>query len=275
MIKVIKAQGKTVPLVFDSPHSGTSYPDDYDYCIDYNLLRRAEDTHVHELYDHVPSQGALFLKALFPRSYIDLNRSLVDVDNKLLEGEWPHELAPSAKTEHGIGLIWRRIRNQDDIYNRKLSIKEVEQRINKCWKPYHQKLENMIRETHDKFGVCYHIDCHSMPSQSVDSAIYESKDRADFVLGDRDGSTCKSELTEFVAERLKSRGYSVTVNDPYKGAELVRAYANPANNIHSLQIEINRALYMNEDSFEKNSNYANLKIDLEWFTGELSRFAAE
>ncbi len=274
MNTLMQAQGTRTALVFDSPHSGTHYPSDFSYAIDKQILRRAEDTYVHELYEHVPLQGAPFLQALFPRSYIDLNRSLDDLDSELINGDWPHALAPGEKTKCGMGLIWRRIRKLGEIYNRKLSIEEVEHRIQTCWRPYYKALEELINHTHSQFGVCYHINCHSMPSQvGEDSTVVEKKERADFVLGDRDGSTCSPQFTAFAEQQLLSLGYSVALNNPYKGAELIRFKSDPGDSIHCLQIEINRSLYLNEDTFERKATFVSLKDNLRIFTHELAQYA--
>ncbi len=274
MIDVKHPEGKAVPLVFDSPHSGMNYPDDFNYAIAHNILRLAEDTYVHELYEHVPGQGAPLLQALFPRSYVDLNRSVEDIDPELIDGDWPHAICPGEKTALGMGLIWRSIRSFGPIYNRKLSVAEIEQRIESCWRPYHTALEKLINDTHAQFGVCYHINCHSMPSSGEDSNIGGSQSRADFVLGDRDQTTCSPDFTAFVKDNLQSLGYSVALNDPYKGAELVRAYSNPAKGFHSLQIEINRSQYMDEATFEKTPDFAALKSNLEKLTAALANYCA-
>jgi N-formylglutamate deformylase len=263
-----------VPVVFDSPHSGTAYPADFAFTVPHPVLRMAEDTHVEKLYAAAPSMGATLIAAQFPRSYIDCNRSLLDIDQALLTGPWPGPVNASRKTEKGIGLVWRKLDSGEDIYDRQLSVAEVQLRIASCYSPYHKAVRDAINRTHRHYGAVWHLNCHSMPA--VSGLVAEEgpgKPRADFVLGDRDGSTCAPEFTTFVAMTLRGFGYEVKVNDPYKGVELVRAYSDPAEHRHSLQIEVNRKLYMDERTREANANFAQLQSDISRLIGAVARFA--
>jgi N-formylglutamate deformylase len=263
-----------VPVVFDSPHSGTRYPSDFGYVVDHATLRRAEDTHVEALYAAAPDMGATLIAAQFPRSYIDANRSILDIDPALLDAAWPGPINITKKTDKGIGLVWRLLDTGEAIYNRKLSVAEVQARIAKYYSPYHKVLRDTLNAAHKHYGAVWHINCHSMPAMSsVISDEGPGVARADFVLGDRDGTTCSSEFTSFVAITLKDMGYNVKINDPYKGVELVRAYSDPADNRHSLQVEVNRKLYMNEDTREPNENFGKLKEDLTRLIEEIAAYA--
>lgn len=265
-----------VPVVYDSPHSGTHYPADFGYVVDHGSLRRAEDTHVDRLYAAAPDLGATLIAARFPRSYVDANRSLLDIDPALLDEAWPGPINITRKTEKGIGLVWRLLDTGEAIYNRKLTVAEVQARIAKCYAPYHKAVRDAINAAHKHYGAVWHINCHSMPAtSSVISEEGPGVARADFVLGDRDGTTASPEFTTFVAVVLKEMGYDVKINDPYKGVELVRAYSDPAENKHSLQIEINRRLYMNEDTREPNGNFDRLAQDLTRMMEEISAYAHE
>ena len=252
-----------VPVVFDSPHSGSSYPADFDSIVPRLTLRRAEDTHVEALYAAAPDNGAVLIAANFPRSYIDPNRSLLDIDAALLDSAWPGPINVSRKTEKGIGLVWRLLDTGEAIYAHKLSVAEVQARISNCYAPYHKAVRDAINAAHKHYGAVWHINCHSMPAtSSVISEEGPGVSRADFVLGDRDSTTCDPAFTTFVAQTLRNMGYEVKINDPYKGVELVRAYSDPAANKHSLQIEVNRKWYMHEDSRERNANFAKLQGDI-------------
>ena len=265
-----------VPVVFDSPHSGTNYPADFDTIVPRLTLRRAEDTHVEALYAAAPDHGAALIKAEFPRSYIDANRSLLDIDAALLDSTWPGPINVSKKTEKGIGLVWRLLDTGEPIYTRKLTVAEVQTRIANCYAPYHKAVRDAINAAHKHYGAVWHINCHSMPATS--SVISEEGPgvlRADFVLGDRDGATCAPEFTTFVALTLRGMGYEVRVNDPYKGVELVRAYSDPAGNKHSLQIEVNRKLYMDEITREPNANFAKLQGDITVLIKAISGYARQ
>lgn len=263
-----------VPVVFDSPHSGTRYPADFAHIVDPLVLRRAEDTLVDALYAAAPELGATLLTAHFPRSYIDPNRSLLDIDPALLAGQWPGPVNLSRKTEKGIGLVWRLLDTGEPIYARQLSVAEVQARIAKCYAPYHKALREAINRCHKHFGAVWHVNCHSMPATS--SVISEEGPgiaRADFVLGDRDGTTCSPAFTNFIAVVLREMGYDVKINDPYKGVELVRAYSEPEQHKHSIQIEVNRRLYLNEETREPNSNFAKLQQDITRLIEEIGAYA--
>jgi N-formylglutamate deformylase len=252
-----------IPLVLDSPHSGEDYPADFDHAPPRAEVRRAEDTHVSRLWSSAPRFGATLLEATFPRAYIDPNRSLVDIDAALIADRWPGPIAPSRKTEQGIGLVWRTARNGAPMYARKLTSAEVQRRIERCYLPYHAALQALLDARHRLFGVVWHLDCHSMPAVGDASADDPGRARADFVLGDRDGTSCDAEFTRIVASILGEMGYAVAVNDPYKGVELVLRHGRPAQGRHSLQVEINRRLYMNEQTLAPSAGYPALEADLQ------------
>ena len=259
-----------IALVLDSPHSGEWYPDDFDHLPAREIVRRAEDTHVARLWRGALDHGATLIEARFPRAYIDANRSLADIDVELLSDRWPEPIAPSRKTQQGIGLVWRLARGGTPMYARKLTSAEVRGRIDSCWRPYHAELDAVLDARRARFGGVWHINCHSMPAVGDALADDPGRLRADFVLGDRDGTTCEAALTGLVAQAARAMGYSVAVNDPYKGVEIVRKHGRPAENRHSLQIELKRTLYMDEDTLVPNEGYARLARDL----GELSRLLA-
>jgi N-formylglutamate deformylase len=263
-----------VPVVFDSPHSGTHYPDDFAYSASLATLRMAEDTHVEKLYAAAPSLGATLIAAHFPRSYIDCNRSLLDIDAALMSDKWPGPINTSKKTEKGIGLVWRKLDSGEDIYKRLLTVAEVQARVSHCYAPYHKAVRDAINKVHKHYGAVWHINCHSMPA--VSGLVAEEgpgKARADFVLGDRDGTTCAPEFTTFVAMTLRGMGYDVKINDPYKGVELVRAYSDPSEHKHSLQIEVNRKLYMDEKTREPNANFEKLQSDFTRLIKAIGQYA--
>jgi N-formylglutamate amidohydrolase len=261
-----------IPVVLDSPHSGEHYPDDFDHLPSRDEVRRAEDTHVARLWHGAPARGATLIEALFPRAYIDANRSIADVDPELLADPWPDPIAPSRKSEQGIGLVWRLARSGEPMYGRKLTVAEVRRRIDACYLPYHAAVAAALDERHREFGAVWHINCHSMPAVGDANADDPGRRRADFVLGDRDGTSCDLAFTAFVAETLRGCGYDVAVNDPYKGVELVRRHGRPAERRHSLQIEINRALYMDEETLAPTAGYDKLEADLARLVDALAGF---
>ena len=266
----------SVPLVLDSPHSGTEYPNDFRAAVSRELLRQAEDSYVDELYASAPDVGATLITACFPRSYIDPNRSLLDIDAALLEAPWPGPAIPSAKTQKGIGLIWRVLDSGEPIYARKLGIEEVKERIVRYHQPYQRAVKDALDRAHQHFGGVWHLNLHSMPAVSGRTSDEgPGKPRADFVLGDRDGSTCEGEFTALVADALRVMGYEVKVNDPYKGVELVRAFSDPKTGRHSLQVEVNRKLYMDERTREKAAGFSALKRNLDALLKTVADYAAQ
>lgn len=261
--RIIEPTGTPVPVVFDSPHSGSIYPADFGHILDPMLLRQAEDAHIDELFAPVAAMGAPLLHALFPRSYIDANRAETDIDLSMIAGDWPDPVAPSTKTtERGAGLIWKLMRGEGALYDRKLTVVEVRHRIDTYWRPYHDALARLIDDTHARHGISYHVDCHSMPAMGDANSEDGPVARPDFIVGDRDGTACEPGFTALIAAHLKAEGYHVTINDPYKGVELTRRYSNAAAGRHSLQLEINRRLFMDEATLAKTPGYLEIEAVL-------------
>ena len=263
-VRVVQGTG---PLVLDSPHSGTQYPADFAYACALTALRTAEDTHVEKLYDFAPGLGASWVEAHFPRSYLDANRNTTEIDVTLLDAPWPGDVATDlrvlAKVRLGKGSIWRTTDAGVPIYTRLLSVAEVQARIDNCWQPYHAAVEHAIDTAHAVHGYSMHINCHSMPAVASSCATdFPGEAHADFVVGDREGTTASAALSGLLCTHLRGLGYDVSYNHPYKGVELVRRYSNPAVHRHSIQLEINRKLYMNEATFELNEGYERLKTSL-------------
>jgi N-formylglutamate deformylase len=254
----------SAPLVLDSPHSGVDYPEDFRPAVELATLRRAEDTHVEKLYDFAPELGVAWIEALFPRSYLDANRNTTEFDVGLIEDDWTGPLsgdpAVLSKIRLGKGLIWRCTDEGQDIYDRKLTAAEVHQRIAKCWQPYHAAVADAIDAAHARHGYSIHLNCHSMPAVSgAYSTEFPGLVHADFVIGDRDGSTASPALSRMLCDWLRGFGYDVEYNHPYKGVELVRRYGEPSANRHSIQVEVNRKLYMDEATLEPNAGFEKLR----------------
>jgi N-formylglutamate amidohydrolase len=263
-----------VPLVLDSPHSGNRFPADFGAAVSERELRDAEDCYVDELYEAAPALGAPLLCATFPRSYVDPNRHAGDVDHDLLDGPWPWEYRPSGKARIGKSLVWRTLEDGRPIYARRLAPAEVRQRIERYHAPYHAALRELLEAARRRFGAVWHVNCHSMkPVAGKQSDDGEGSVRADFVLGDRDGTTCEREFTECAREALLAMGYGVKVNDPYKGVELVRAHSDPRAGRHSLQIEVNRRLYLDEGTLGRTAGFGALKSNLARLTTTLADYA--
>jgi N-formylglutamate amidohydrolase len=252
-----------LPLVLDSPHSGIRMPADFGAALADSDLREGEDCFIDQLYLPAAERGIPLLAAQFPRTYLDLNRHAGDIDPDLLDAPWPDALVPSGKARIGKALVWRTLDDGRPIYNRKLGVDELRRRIARFHVPYHAALRGLLDAAHARHGQVFHINCHSM--NAVSGAMGEGgagQRRADVVLGDRDGSTCAPAFTAFVRDHLAALGYEVKVNDPFKGVELVRAFANPAAGFHSLQLEVNKRLYMDEATLQKHAGFTRLQADL-------------
>lgn len=262
-----------LPLILDSPHSGHAYPADFNHAPPRALLRRAEDAFVDDLFESAPRHGAVFLKALFPRSYIDPNRHEDEIDLTIMEEDWPNPVIASEKSEMGLGLIRRLIKGNVEIYDRPLSVAEVKSRIDRFHRPYLLELQQLAERARGEFGAVWHLNCHSMRSHGRRRG--ERIPRADFVLGDRDGTSCMADFTAVTRDLLQGLGYRVAINDPFKGAELVSRIGRPEAGRHSLQIEVNRGLYMDEDRIEKSTGFAGLQADLDRLIASLAAFVAD
>lgn len=272
ILTIHRPENHDVPVIFDSPHSGRFYPADFEYACPRDALIRAEDNMVDQLFAPAPRHGIALLCAQFPRTYIDVNRAENDVDPFLLEGPPPAHFDPSARSHAGIGLIRRIVRPGMAVYDRKLSVGEVEARITRYYRPYHAALDELIDQIHYRFGQVWHVNCHSMPS-SVTTGGADGSWTPDFVLGDRDGTSCAPDFIKAVSEYLKGAGYRVAINRPYKGVEIVRRHGQPHKGRHSLQLEVNKALYWNEALGIPTVNFNRLRHDLEGLSAYIAHFA--
>ncbi|MCL4410243.1 MAG: N-formylglutamate amidohydrolase [Gammaproteobacteria bacterium] len=225
-------------------------------------LKTGWDAFVDELWAPSIEVGASLLAAKFSRMYIDPNRAESDIDTDLIAGNWPGKIKPTEYTARGMGLLRRFALPGKPMYADPLSVQEVEKRLANYYRPYHQCLKELLDTFHDNFGAVWHVDCHSMKSKGNQMNIDAGEPRADIVLGDADGKTADAEFTDYIRQAFSALGYHVAVNYPYKGGYCVHAYGDPSAQRHSVQIEINRALYMNEADFTRNDNFTAFQRDL-------------
>ena len=252
-------------LILDSPHSGTTYPEDFNYSCEFFDLEKSEDKYVDEIFIKIENLGVPFLYALFPRTYIDVNRSENDIDPLLHNQEWidePVKAEPTSRSDAGIGLVHRLTRSGHPIYDRFLPKEEILNRISNYYRYYYQTLETLLNNSYDKHSAVYHLDCHSFPNIITQTDRFNPQNTPDFVLGNRNGNSSSSEFINLIRCFLENKGHNVAVNTPYAGLELVERFSNPVQNRHSVQIEINRKLYMNEETLEKTKNFAKLQSDM-------------
>lgn len=252
-------------LVLDSPHSGHWMPPDFRPACGVQALREAEDVDVPALWQDAPGLGATLIEAHFPRTYLDVNRSLDDIDPQLLDdGPWPGPVAEgSPKLRLGKGLAWRMLDDGTPIYDRRLTVAELQQRIERCWRPYHAALDEAVARALHRHGRVIHLNCHSMPAVAqAYSTEHPWMVHADFVLGDRDGTSADPRLTRWIDRFLQSRGFSVDINRPYKGVEIVRRTGRPALGVHSIQVEVNKRLYLCERTLQRHAGFAAVRSAL-------------
>ncbi|MDX2102555.1 MAG: N-formylglutamate amidohydrolase [Alphaproteobacteria bacterium] len=257
--QLLYPQDALIPLVVDSPHSGEWYPDDFGFACRKDQLAQSCDTLVHDLFMGTIVMGGTLLYANFPRCYIDTNRAVDDIDPEMLAEPWPTPLKPGQKSGFGMGLIRKMALPDVPVYGRKLSVAEVKRRIDYYYMPYHEALKAELDQCHQEAGVVLHINAHSMKSVGNEMGTDPGQKRPDFCISDYRGTTSASSLTEFAADQLRRFGYDVRINDPYLGAEIIRRYGRPADGRHSIQIEINRALYMNEEYRTPIGRYTEVK----------------
>lgn len=245
MIEVRPVKDNPQPLLYCFPHSGRDYPADFQSALPHHLLQRAEDAYVDLLLDNPAQQGISTLRATFPRSYVDVNRDVADLDPLLIDSDEPIVAGP--KSALGIGLLRRIVTPGENIYDRRLNWREVEHRLEHCYHPYHRALAEQLHTLKAQCINVAFIDWHSMKSRgNAATPDGDGAVRADFVIGNLHGQSAKSAITASVKEYLQQQGYSVAINTPYAGATILSQHTCPSAGIHGLQIEINRALYMDE-----------------------------
>ena len=272
VLRIYKRNSASVPIVYDSPHSGIIYPPEFKTNATKPQLKTARDAFVDELILESSNLGVAVLLADFPRTYIDPNRSTAEIDTSMVQGKWAREVQITRKLDVGMGLIRKFILPNVPMYPEKLSVAEVENRIKKYWSPYHRALKMLLDEKVAEFDAVFYIDWHSMKSKGNQMNIDSGRERPDFVVSDQDGKTSSRKFRDVIIKNLKSQGYEVAVNYPYKGAELIKRYGVPTENRHAVQIEINRRLYMDESSFLKNNSFSVLKDNILKLTERLVYF---
>ncbi|MEX0582750.1 MAG: N-formylglutamate amidohydrolase [Sneathiella sp.] len=265
-----------VPFVFSSPHSGRNYPDRFveSSMLDFARLRQSEDFLVDQLFACVPEYGAPLLAAEFPRAYCDANREAFELDPLMYKTPLPdYVMTASPRLASGIGTIPKVVGAGQEIYAGKLDFKEAQRRINECYFPYHHALRQLLEEGIKKFGYIYLMDCHSMPATAPSIGRGRTAfgvRRPDIILGNRYGTSCGPQLFNATLASLESYGYHVGQNTPYAGGFITAYYGKPDRNVHALQIEINRGLYMDQKRLKTNRGFEKLRQDIAGFIRNMS-----
>jgi N-formylglutamate deformylase len=254
------------PVLFNSPHSGRVYPGGFLLAsrLDLATLRRSEDSFVDDLIAGLVERGHPIMRAHFPRCYVDVNREPYELDPRMFEGRLPSFAnTRSMRVAGGLGTVARVVGDAQEIYDQRISVAEALRRIELLYKPYHRTLRRLFMRLHREFGAAILVDCHSMPSGTT---ARDERPRSDLVIGDRYGTSCVPVVSETLEQALRAFGYAVSRNKPYAGGFITEHYGNPATGLHAVQLEINRALYMDERRYERSASFDRL-------TGELAILA--
>jgi N-formylglutamate amidohydrolase len=260
----------TTPLVFNSPHAGRVYPPSLLAAsrLDERGLRRSEDFLVDRLFAAAPEHGAPLLLAHFPRAYLDVNREPYELDPRMFDGRLPaYANTRSLRVAGGLGTIPKIVGDGHDIYARRIPVGEGLHRIEAIYRPYHAALRGLVQDACRRFGEAVLIDCHSMPSASLGP---DHGSRPDIVLGDRYGASAAPQLVDAAEDIFAALGYAVARNRPYAGGFITEHYGQPAAGVHALQIEINRALYMDESGIAAHDGFNRLAADMARFVGSFA-----
>jgi N-formylglutamate amidohydrolase len=262
-----------LPLVVASPHSGSDYPAEFVATsrLDPLTLRRSEDAFVDEIFAGSPRLGVPMLAARFPRAYLDVNREAWELDPAMFTEPLPDYVnARSPRVRMGLGTIARVVASGEEIYAGKLGFAEAQERIETLYYPYHAALGRLVDETSAEFGFCLLVDCHSMPSGAPGNT---GREAADIVLGDCHGAACAPQIVESARRYLTRRGFVVALNAPYAGGFTTGHYGRPRRGRHALQVEINRAIYMDERNYRRRPGFARLGEEMAGLIAQLGETA--
>lgn len=269
-VVVLEPTAPPVAVVVDSPHSGMEWPADFGTVAPREAILTTWDAYVDELWSGVRGEGATLVAATFPRAYLDVNRADDDLDLDLVEAGWPAPVHPTDYTRRGMGLIRRLALPGVPMYDRRLTRAEVDTRLTAYYRPYREVLGRVLDERHAQFGTVVHLNAHSMKSRGNEMNVDRGEPRPDIVVSDRRGTTADSSWTEWVASWCREHGFATQVNTPYQGGDLVRAFGRPAEGRHSIQIELNRGLYMDEARFVRAPGFPALQRALTALVGALA-----
>ncbi len=266
---------RETPVVFSSPHSGREYPASFlgMSVLDRQTIRSSEDAFVDELFDCAPRHGAPLLVARAPRAFVDLNRACDELDPAVIEDV--QRVAHNPRVASGLGVIPRVVAGGRSIYRGKIARIEAERRIAQHWRPFHARLSELLAESHAAFGQAVLIDCHSMPHEAIEGQARPGSARPDVVLGDRFGAAVGGAVMDRIEAAFVRAGLRVSRNAPFAGAFITQTYGRPSRGFHAVQVEIDRALYMDEARVEKRADFEAFRALLAGVVAELAAIGRE
>lgn len=275
LFEIREPASHAIPFVYNSPHSGRIYPPEFvaQSRLEGISIRRSEDHYVDELFADATALGAPFLVANFPRAYLDVNREPYELDPRMFDGILPpYANINSLRVAGGLGTIPRIVAENMEIYARRLRVEEGLDRIENVYKPYHAALRRLIARTHVQFGFGVLIDCHSMPGSI---RVAGSNVRPDFIIGDRYGTSASAELSRTAVGLFEEMGFTAIRNKPYAGGFITEHYGRPSRGLHALQIEVNRAIYVDEVTLEKRVDFPLVAAAISSFMRQMAVYVAQ
>lgn len=267
---ILSPTGPASCVVFASPHSGRDYAASFlrQSVLNRHVIRSSEDAFVDQLFESASEYGAPLLKALAPRAFVDLNRAREELDPALIEGA--ARQAHNPRVASGLGVIPRVVANGRAIYRGKITMQEAQDRIEDYWVPYHAKLQSLLDRAFDRHGQAVLIDCHSMPHEAIDGVVRSGMLRPDVVLGDRFGAAASGDVMDRVEAAFVAQGFKVVRNTPFAGAYVTQTYGRPSQGQHAVQVELDRALYMDERTVKPNAQFEDVRRALKAVVAELA-----
>ncbi len=261
------------PIVMSSPHSGRCFPPEFlaNSALTEKELRSSEDCFVDEIVKGASDGGIPLISMNIPRTFVDVNRDKIELDESMFfDAPETSTVQGTRRCRVGLGVVHRIVSQNKNIYDGKLSYEEVMERISRVYEPYHKRLKQLVDKCVRKFGFCLVLDCHSMPSL-ICNIMNETKP-LDFCLCTLFDESCPIEISRFLSGKLENKGYRVEFNRPYAGAYISFNYCQPRRNIHTLQLEINRSLYMDETALQKNNDFQHVSQDINQIILQLGKF---
>lgn len=261
------------PIILSSPHSGNLFPPEFlaNSCLSKEELRSSEDCFVTDIVKKASDAGIPLLSMNIPRTFVDVNRDKIEIDDKMFFDRQPNaDGLGSRRCRVGLGVVHRIVSQNRNIYDGLISYEEVQNRLKNVYDPYHKRLKQLVDKCHRKFGYCLLVDCHSMPSK-ICNIMNEDKP-VEFCLCTLFDESCPTEMSEFLSRQLEAKDYRVEFNRPYAGAFITFNYCQPRRNMYTLQLEINRNLYMDEDVYKKSTNFQRISNDISDSIINLAKF---
>jgi N-formylglutamate amidohydrolase len=267
-------EAASTPLIVDVSRSGREYPTDFRSNVPFTVVHDNVSMYVDEIWSAAPKLGGTLLYAAFPHVYIDANRNELDLDAELIEGEWPVPLKPNVSLR-GLGLLKAKSRYGEPMQERRLTVSEIMERLERYHRPYFAELDRIIKDKKQKFGRVYQLSCHCMSAIGAPTHPDPGQERADFCLGDLEGKTASPEFIDFVAEFIRRLGFSCTINTPYAGGELNARFGDPLSGIESIMVEINKKKFMDIMTFKKNQGFIEIQAAATRILEAVLRYAAD